>query len=122
MVRKPPKRHQQEEPEVLEDDEDVIDADGHNNNIVYRGDSEDPNPHQQSNRPDPNPEETEVNIVYKGDSKDPNPHQQPSRPDPNPKRPRLTSSIEEIPKTQTHINNPADPIQTKETEVNIVYR
>eukprot|EP00258_Populus_trichocarpa_P035224 XP_024451243.1 SWI/SNF complex subunit SWI3C isoform X2 [Populus trichocarpa] len=60
ITRKPPKHHHQEEPEEPEDDDDAVEADDHNNNIVYREDSEDPNPHQQPNGPDPNPQETEV--------------------------------------------------------------
>ncbi|KAB5568574.1 hypothetical protein DKX38_002367 [Salix brachista] len=65
ITRKPPKNHHQEEPEEPEDDEDAVEADDHNNNIVYREDSEDPKPHQQPSRPDPNPQETEV-LIYGG--------------------------------------------------------
>ncbi|KAJ6428989.1 hypothetical protein OIU84_020599 [Salix udensis] len=57
--QKPPKRHQQEELEEPEDDEDAVETDGHNNNIVYKGDSKDPNPHLQLSRLDPNPGESE---------------------------------------------------------------
>ncbi|KAF9678699.1 hypothetical protein SADUNF_Sadunf07G0062200 [Salix dunnii] len=95
----------------------MVEADDHTNNIVYRRDCEDPNPHQQHRRPDPNPKETKVNIVYRGDSEDLNPHQQPHKHDPNPKETEVNiiyKGDSEDPNPYQQPNRP-DP-NTKETE------